>query len=271
MAIIIRYIEDNKRKLCRVSGRTRKTLFYNTCQLKTGEGNHGKNLNYCRIFNVRDLVLESYDNFEYVGETIERKSRDIVRRFVTSEEKIRFFSYVMREIMRNVVEHSESCQFKLNVSNKYNDILIIDVEDNGIGIRNSLNTNPNYNVKDDKIALDLAIKPGITKAFGKRKRNDVWQNSGFGLYMISSICKEFGCFYIESGGAKLEIEGSSTRISNIYNYNKGTRVIAILDKTKIRDITNVLKTLSQKGNEIAKANPLAKIKTASKATILISE
>ena len=68
-------------------------------------------------------------------------------------------------------------------------------------------------VLDDLTALQCAVKAGISQAFhpGRGNRSDdVWSNSGYGLFMASEICKELGgSFCIASGTDYLYIDRES--------------------------------------------------------------
>lgn len=82
----------------------------------------------------------------------------------------------------------------------------IAIVDEGIGVKKSLQKNSIHRAyaTDDESALSYAIKAGISQAVLDPRRgnrsNDEWANSGYGLYMVSEICKELGgnllhCFW----------------------------------------------------------------------------
>lgn len=226
------------------------------------------------LFLVDELVQESYSNMEYVGETIERKSIELIKKFGFGYATNNFCAYLMREVMRNVIEHSEAKIFLLLIY--YNDKeFAFKVIDEGIGIKESLKKNPNYNVVDNKSALAFAIRAGVTRSFKKDPyRDDVWQNSGFGLYMIANIVRKLkGRFEISSGDGKLTIK------NGFINHGKdnidGTEVSVIFDISQKIDTSKLIAETAKEGNENLK-NALsdnfakyATIKTASKASTLI--
>lgn len=224
-------------------------------------------------FHVEDLKQESYKNMEYVGETIERIAKEELKSYKFSIKYTNFCAYLMREIIRNVVEHSYSTEFVLFLySNKYGDFGF-EVIDQGIGIKKSLNSNPTYSVTDDKTALAFAIRPGITKSWKKDPlRDDMWQNSGFGLYMVSNIINDIGGrFEIDSGTSKIVIRNGLKEYQS--SKIKGTRVLVIFNTTTKFDTVGIVKLISIKGNEYLKStksfSEYATIKTASKASTLI--
>ncbi|MBB6715960.1 ATP-binding protein [Clostridium gasigenes] len=226
------------------------------------------------IFDVKELIEKSYEKFEYVGETIEAIALELISKYNYDIVKRNFYSYIMREMMRNVVEHSKAEKFCLALYIGDEDEIAFKVIDTGIGIKKSLNSHPNYNVNDSVTALAFSIRPGITKTHKRDPSiDDMWQNSGFGLYMVSSIGNKLGYFSIISGESELFIKNS------IKSYNKrkfkGTEVtVAIKNNIKL-NTSILLKEISQQGNELAKNSLMfsryAEIKTASKASTLLNE
>lgn len=225
-------------------------------------------------FNVKELVELSYKNFEYVGETIEKFAAELISKYKFDISKRNFYAYIMRELMRNVVEHSKAEEFYLIIYGDQKSEIGFKVIDHGIGIMKSLNSNPLYNVYDHKTALAFCIRPGITKTYKKDPTiEEMWQNSGFGLYMVSSIGERLGWFSIKSGDYELGVK------NKIKSYTKskirGCEVTIVLE-TKVKiNTNNLLREISQSGNDFANNSPMfskyAEIKTASKASTLISK
>ncbi|MBY7025231.1 sensor histidine kinase [Clostridium botulinum] len=225
-------------------------------------------------FHVENLKKDSYKNMEYVGETIEKMAKVLLENYNFNIKYRNFCAYLMREIMRNVVEHSEAENFNLSLySNEFGDFGF-EVIDNGIGIKKSLNSNPMYSVKDNKTALAFAVRPGITKSWKKDPlRDDVWQNSGFGLYMVSNIVNDIGGkFELESGNSKIVIKNGMKEYQN--GKIKGTKILVLFNVKEKIDTIGIVKAISIKGNEYLKSSEsfseYATIKTASKASTLIN-
>ncbi|HAT4348547.1 ATP-binding protein [Clostridium perfringens] len=225
--------------------------------------------------NIEELINESIYNLEYVGETIERDSKDLLRSYIKDIKLRNFYAYIMREMIRNVCEHSKAKEaYLLIYISEDKKELGFKVIDNGIGLKKSLKENPNYNtINDNKTAVILAVKPGVSRSYKRDpNRDDVWQNSGFGLYMISSICERYGNFYLVSGNFGINIKNSNTDYLKYQKTRiKGTEVTVSINLSLIKDIPRLLKEISLKGNETAEANNLYKIKTASQASTLIEE
>ena len=146
--------------------------------------------------------------------------------------------------------------------------------DVGIGIKKSLNTNPNYKVADDKTALAFAVRPGITRSWKRDPlRDDVWQNSGFGLYMVSNIMNNIkGRFEIISGNSGLEYMDGF--LNFIDKKIKGTEVTLVFDKSKEFNTIKIINEISATGSKMLKNagssfSKYAEVDTASKASTLI--
>jgi len=121
-------------------------------------------------------------------------------------------AYSMREMMRNVVEHSGAD--RLAFCAQYwpaRQEVEVAIMDWGIGIRTGLLENPKLKVETDHDAIRLALLPGISGKGEKVKKlrvKDSWTNSGFGLYMTSRLCRSGGSFLIGSGDAALLLSGN---------------------------------------------------------------
>lgn len=223
-------------------------------------------------FDVDELKKESYEKMLYIGEIIEEKAKDILKKYNLDIKTRNFYAYILREIMRNIPEHSDSETLEL-VCYKNSNELAFKIIDKGITIKESLNRNPRFDIVDDKSAVAFAIKPGVTRSYKRDPhRDDVWQNSGFGLYMVSSIMKKLGYFELKSGSGKIVV--MKDKANEFMSNSKiiGTDVLIVFDKRIGINITETLKELSTKGSELAKNSNFstyADIKTASQASTLI--
>lgn len=112
-----------------------------------------------------------------------------------------FLQFTIQEMLRNVVEHSESPDFLY--AGQYwpsKDLVEIGIVDSGIGLKTSLEKNPKFSNLTETDALNLALTPGVTSTvYGKGGPKGTWFNTGFGLYMTSRLCGEGGSFLLKSG------------------------------------------------------------------------
>ena len=164
------------------------------------------------LLNVAAIQQEAAQRSVNPGDIIEEKASQIAQLLIRQPEGnlVDTLTFSIREIMRNVVEHSgsefiEYCGQYWPSQNMV-EVAILDV---GHGVRFGLRNNPYLNIASDRDALHLALLPGISGKMyrGVKKRpNDAWQNSGFGLYMTSRICRAGGSFFIASDGAGLLLD-----------------------------------------------------------------
>lgn len=235
------------------------------------------NISLCEyiVYDTDLLLKESYENMEYVGETLERKTKDILKKYDFNIKYLNFYAYIMREVTRNVIEHSKSKEMILLLYYDKKNEFGFKVIDMGIGIKKSLNSNPNYKIADDKTAIAFAVRPGITRSWKRDPfRDEVWQNSGFGLYMVSNIINNIkGRFEISSGNSGLEYRDG---FSNFLDKKiKGTEITVVFDKTKEFNTIKIINRISSEGSKILKESgnsyaKYAEVDTASKASTLIN-
>lgn len=148
--------------------------------------------------NVREMHQEAIKNGEYIeqGDLIERKSDELATVLAQGNRELqKMFRYLIREAIRNVPEHAGTNEVWICGQYWHNrDKAEIAILDEGIGVYESLKQNRIHReyVTNNEEALRWAIKPGISVAFNPargQRRQDTWANSGYGLFMISEICK----------------------------------------------------------------------------------
>ncbi len=108
--------------------------------------------------------------------------------------------YIASELVRNVLEHSESKQGAIVSAQYYkkSNTIRIGIVDSGVGIKKTINNA--YAAKTDLEAIRLALMPGITGTTQRIGGNAY--NAGAGLFFIKSIAqinREF--FMLYSGNA----------------------------------------------------------------------
>jgi len=133
-------------------------------------------------------------------------------------------SYSIREIVRNVFEHSgeECCHL---AAQRWGENVQFCILDEGIGIKKSLEGS--HAVIDDREAITLAIEPGLSRIPDTTRENP-YDNSGFGLYVLSRLGSEYGAFTVGSESAALKIVKGNNQ--NFTNNFKGTYVCLDLNK-----------------------------------------
>ena len=181
--------------------------------------------------------------------------------------------YCFREIMRNTFEHGETDHLwvcgQFWPSRSEAEIVILD---EGIGILKSLKSNSRINVTSCQEALSLAIQPGLSRTLGKPLiENDVWQNSGYGLYVASTLAALCNGYFILHSGDKAIIINSDGQ--NIYESAHAGTVVGISIHTDSKPLRNFAQTLTNiitEGEAQAKLNADKRILTASKISSIAS-
>lgn len=235
-------------------------------------GDVAGNFNYLpiKIKSIEALQQKARSSYEHVGEIIEQYAKEIsdVLNQNSSEELKETLVYSIREIIRNAVEHSGATQFGYCAQHwPQKNIVEFSMMDKGIGIRKSLQQNPHLKMSCDKDALNLSLMPGVSgKTYMGKKiaKNDVWANSGFGLYMTSRICGNGGDFFIVSGGCGVLLNDQKR-----YYFNTAFEGTALRLRLNVKNIYTLNKMLSKfhnDGIEIAKAYGNGAVITASTAS-----
>lgn len=176
---------------------------------KPGEAKGSSRYIPMRILDCAALRQEAIGKGLEVGEQIEKNSEEIASLLTNGDSSTlhETLTYSIREIMRNVLEHSQSS--RLGICAQYwpsKNKVEVAILDRGIGLRKSLSPNPHIDTTTDKNAINFSLMPAISgKSFkgSKNKSKGPWANSGFGLYMTNRICRNGGNFFIGSGNAGL--------------------------------------------------------------------
>lgn len=224
---------------------------------------------------VSRIIGEARDEYVHHGEVIEGQARRIAHILTRDDEGdiTETLTYAVREIMRNVVEHGETSHIWYAAQywptmNKVE----VSILDEGIGLLPSLRRNPRLNVDSNQKAIFMALQPGVSGvAKEKRRRSDGdWANSGYGLFMTSSLCQVGGDFTICNDSDALHLDSSGSRFLDCAF--KGVAIRMVLDTSKIRDLDSSLSELRDKGQAIAKEFGNADTElTASKMSRMLSK
>ena len=129
-------------------------------------------------------------------------------------------AYALREIIRNVFEHSKAREAYLCGQRWSGGRVEIAIIDQGIGIFDSLKNA--FGIKKPIDALELAIEPAISRTTGPKGDKNEHGNSGYGLYVLSRLGLEYGKFLLGSGDGCLRMDKNGTAVDN-FAY-KGTVV-----------------------------------------------
>jgi hypothetical protein len=223
---------------------------------KQGEATGSNTYLPISFINVSDLEFEASENASHISDIIEKKSNELAKILTRLQEGdiVDILAFSIREIFRNVVEHSFS--EKINYCAQYwpnQHRVEVAILDTGIGIKESISHNPNLSLINERDAIHFALMPGISKIHKSSMKQDQynpWINSGYGLYMTNRICRNGGTFSIISNNAGLILDENQKRDLTC-NYI-GTALRLCIDTKKITSCSQLLNTFSREGSEIAR-------------------
>lgn len=212
-----------------------------------GEAKNNNRYIPLKIYYVDDIKQTARDLMVNPGEVLEDFAKEISSVLTqNNDEKLtEILRYCIREIFRNIVEHSHSKQFGFCAqylpSLKRVSFAVLD---RGIGIKNSLMDNPKLILENDLMAIEESIKPGVSGkiyAGQKRKPKGDWANSGYGLYMTSNICKNGGSFLVASGKSGIYLSGANKKILDVNIV--GTALNLTINLNQSENLKEILKEL----------------------------
>ena len=168
-------------------------------------------------------------------------------------------SFCLREIIRNCFEHGQITTCMAMAQRWANGDAEIAIGDRGMGIMRALSQRHRITSAED--AIRKALLPGISSGEGRRVGNK-WDNSGFGLYILSELGRRYGNFSVITSGSYYRGNGSSDfhRLALT-----GTIVRLKVNTAESDHFPNILKQIVDEGEKRAKGIAGA-IKSASKTS-----
>ena len=139
---------------------------------------------------LRDVILEESQKLAAILVDMEQ-----------SPDAFWSIAYSIREVIRNVFEHAEATHCYVCGQRWGNGQVQLGILDSGIGIRHSIKST--VPIVDDCDALNKVVLPGLSRS--NNKTTNIFDNSGYGLYVLSEIGREYGRFTLGSGKACLRI------------------------------------------------------------------
>ncbi len=239
---------------------------------KTQKANGNSRYIPIKIKNVDKLRDRAFDEGKEVGDIIEDSCEDLASMLSRKDSGDLFDTlvYSFREIMRNVVEHSNAKQFAFCAQYwpSYNKVEAA-ILDRGDGITSSLKRNPNLDINNDHDALNFALMPGISgRAFkGAPKQRGNWANSGYGLYMTSRLARQGGSFFIASGETGMYLsEGKRRHLETPF---KGVALNLSFNVNRLSELKGSLSRFKDEAAEIAGKYKYGKNLEASVASVML--
>lgn len=210
------------------------------------------------ILRVQTIVDEATKEWEEEQEVIERRAAHLAE-ILTQQRTgnlVDALTYSIREVMRNVYEHSgsKSIEYCAQYWPYYSKVEIA-IADHGIGLRESLHGNPHVGIDSDSDAIQQALMPAISSKNYEGAivdTNNPWHNSGFGLYMISRICRLGGSFLICSGNHGIKLDENGKQHIDLPHLCSGTAVRMVLNTGRLTELSTMLAKFRDEGYEAAK-------------------
>lgn len=166
-------------------------------------------------------------------------------------------SYALREIIRNSFEHGGVDKCIAMGQRWYNGDAEIAIADEGWGIAMSLGRVMKFNTP--KEAVQKALLPGISSR--SVVGSGEWDNSGFGLYVVSELGRRYGEFSLISSGCLLSANNGTIEVKNIQVH--GT-IVKLKVNTRDADyFPNILNQIVAEGEALSETIEGA-VKSASK-------
>lgn len=218
---------------------------------------------------------EKYADTTLLNEKVNRHAAKLSQMLVGYQYQsvLDAIQYCFREIMRNTFEHAKTNE--LWVCGQYwpsREEAEIAVLDEGIGILKSLQTNKRIIAKTCAEANSLALQPGLSCTLGTRSDSlDFWQNSGYGLYVASTLCAiNGGYFILSSGDSALLVNGREQQEYKSFQTGTAICVNIRLNSKKLQKFDDTLSAIVKEGEEQARKYGENRISTASKVTTIAS-
>ncbi|WP_295996794.1 hypothetical protein [uncultured Veillonella sp.] len=194
------------------------------------------------------------------GEVAEIIAEELSTVLIHDNEDLKYlYNYVLRELIRNIPEHS-NCDMVGYAAQYWPRLKLseICVFDEGCGIYDSLKSNSIHTeyIEANINALEYALAPGISERFAPGEKNhdrSEWANSGYGLYFISEICRILkGSLLIVSGENYIYQKANGKRMYG-EAYYKGTIVRISLPSIEAFNVDSMLYHIREEAEIIAKS------------------
>lgn len=185
---------------------------------------------------VDDSIQDWYQSIQF-------ESRRLAEVLANGDDQASdIYTYSIREIIRNVFEHTRASECYVCGQRWQNGKVEISIIDEGEGIASTLAES--FEIKSDDQALEMAITPGISRTTNKPEGHNFYGNSGFGLYVLNEIGSKYGWFTLGSGKYRLQKSEDTTLMQQL-NFN-GTFIGLQINKPET-GFENVISQIIEKG------------------------
>ena len=230
--------------------------------------------NYIVQSGMLDLLeqggeLATTDANERIAKICQIQRSDQIPKFVSEimsllmiddEEMEGAVKYSLVELLRNVVQHSNSPYGGLAMAHYYPNTGLVEivVSDSGVGIRDTL-SRKYQEIDNDLKAVKFATQPHVSGTFKAGAYSEMKENAGLGLFFVKQIASlSGGGFFLGSGNVLSDIWGDSEgNQKKQYKSSRkggwqGTFALLQLRKNTIGDFDAVLHTCRKLAEEARK-------------------
>lgn len=204
------------------------------------------NSNYIPIREIVSDVL--IRNAGAIQVSIQVESSNLAKLVIDTETEQIMLEYCFREIIRNVFEHAGTDRCTVMGQKWHRGRFAGDVEiviiDRGIGVYNSLRES--HVLDSVEHAIIKSLQPGMSRIV-KPQNKDKWENTGFGLYVLSELGKLNGEFSICSNGKVYNLTGD--KFNNISF--QGTGIKLRVNVSNADYFPNILEQIVRQGEAIS--------------------
>lgn len=219
---------------------------------KVGQVKAGESYVPIKKIDKNELLKESFDTGKSLQDLIQEEAAHVARVLVGNNFNKQVYltiAYSIRETIRNALEHSESDTCYICAQRWKNNRAQIAVVDEGIGILASLKS-ANIEVNKNNF-LSVALEAGLSRTLNLDEDKNIHGNSGFGLYVLQHLAKNFGRMTISSSGKTIIIKNKQPQNIERENGFKGT-CVSIEFSMYPNDVEDVIAMIADSGEEEAR-------------------
>lgn len=206
-----------------------------------------------RKIDKKQLQRESFETGKTLQDLIQEEAAHLARVLVGSninnnKQIYLTIAYSIRETIRNALEHSETDICYVCGQRWINNKAQIAVIDEGIGIFQSL-INADIDVNNENF-LEIALQAGLSRTINLEESLNIHGNSGFGLYVLSHLAKNYGRMTISSSNRTRIMKRNKDDQERLNRFT-GT-CISIEFNMYPNDIEDVISMIADSGEEEAR-------------------
>lgn len=156
------------------------------------------------------------------------------------------FRFALRELLRNVFEHARVSECYFCGQSWYDGRVEVCIVDEGVGISQTLKEA--YPIMSDGQALEMATKPGVSRVTSQPESRNFYDNSGFGLYVLSEAGAKYGAAALGSGDSVYNCWGDQREVTPFAF--SGTFFGMVINQP-VHDFEEELKRIVARGEQLA--------------------